>query len=72
MCAPLWVPVQRIDWDDEMLLYADAEPWIRGCVGLGIVARKWHSTLTGDVVLELLNDEFLLGDYVFDQVADGN
>ncbi len=34
---------------------------------LEVFTRKWHLTkITGDVVFELLNDEFLFGDNVFD------
>jgi hypothetical protein len=45
----------------------------RLCVGLQGDSRPWRSAaLTADVVLELLNDEFLLGDNVFDQVTDRN
>src|ERR1017187_10885786 len=47
-------------------------PFILGS-HLGILARKWHSaTVTGDVVLELVDNELLLGDNVFNQIADGN
>jgi len=34
--------------------------------------QAFNLELTGDVVFEQLNDEFALGDNVFDQVVDGN